>query len=112
MTRVNKGLKTKKRRKNILKMAKGYYGARNRLFKSAKEAVEKSLCYAYRDRKTKKRIFRRLWILHINAACRTYNIRYSQLIQHLATKKIKLNRKILSEIAIKDPNGFKEILKK
>lgn len=111
MTRVSTGFKSKKKRKAILKMASGYYGARSRLFKSAKEAVERSLCYAYRDRKTKKRVFRKLWILRINAACRIHNIRYNNLIKHLSIKNIKLNRKMLSEIAAIDPKGFKEILK-
>lgn len=111
MPRVKRGILTKKRHKRVLKAAKGYYGARSRLFKSAQEAVNKGLNYAYRDRKIKKRQFRAMWIVRINAACRENNISYSKFIDMLNKKGIVLNRKVLSEIALSDPVAFSGIVK-
>ncbi len=112
MSRVKRGILTKKRHKKVLKLAKGYYGARGRLFKSAQETVLKGLNYAYRDRKVKKRQFRGLWIVRINAACRANNISYSKFINALNKKGINLNRKVLAEIALTDPDTFTGIVKK
>jgi LSU ribosomal protein L20P len=106
MSRVKRGILTKKRHKKVLKLAKGYYGARSRLFKSAQETVLKGLNYAYRDRKVKKRQFRGLWIVRINAACRANDISYSKFINALNKKGINLNRKVLAEIALTDPAAF------
>lgn len=111
MSRVKRGTLTKKRHKRVLKLAKGYYGARSRLFKSAQETVLKGLNYAYRDRKVKKRQFRGLWIVRINAACRANNISYSKFINALNEKGINLNRKVLAEIALTDPAAFAGIVK-
>ncbi len=111
MPRVKRGILTKKRHKRVLKAAKGYYGARSRLFKSAHEAVNKALNYAYRDRKVKKRQFRGMWIVRINAACRENGISYSRFIDLLNKKEIGLNRKVLSEIAISDPAAFSGIVR-
>lgn len=111
MSRVKRGILTKKRHKRVLKLAKGYYGARSRLFKTAQEAVNKGLNYAYRDRKVKKRQFRGLWIVRINAACRANNISYSLFIDALNKKGINLNRKVLAEIALSDPAAFTGIVK-
>ncbi len=111
MPRVKRGILTKKRHKRVLKAAKGYYGARSRLFKSANEAVNRGLNYAYRDRKVKKREFRGMWIVRINAACRENGISYSKFINALNKKGIDLNRKVLSEIALSDPSAFANIVK-
>ncbi|MDA8273661.1 MAG: 50S ribosomal protein L20 [Deltaproteobacteria bacterium] len=111
MSRVKRGILTKKRHKKVLKLAKGYYGARSRLFKSAQETVLKGLNYAYRDRKVKKRQFRGLWIVRINAACRANDISYSKFINALNKKGINLNRKILAEIALTDPAAFSGLVK-
>ena len=92
-----------------MKLSKGYRGARGRLYRSAVEAVEKALCYAYRDRRAKKREFRRLWITRINAAARLNNISYSQLMNGIKQAEIEIDRKMLSEIAIADPQGFSKI---
>ena len=92
-----------------MKLSKGYRGARGRLYRSAVEAVEKALCYAYRDRRAKKREFRRLWITRINAAARLNNISYSQLMNGIKQAEIEIDRKMLSEIAIADPQGFSRI---
>ncbi len=111
MSRVKRGILTKKRHKKVLKLAKGYYGARSRLFKSAQETVLKGLNYAYRDRKVKKRQFRGLWIVRINAACRANGISYSKFINALNKKGINLNRKVLAEIALTDPAAFSGLVK-
>ncbi|RZD14859.1 MAG: 50S ribosomal protein L20 [Candidatus Acidulodesulfobacterium ferriphilum] len=111
MSRVKRGILTKKRHKKVLKLAKGYYGARSRLFKSAQETVLKGLNYAYRDRKVKKRQFRGLWIVRINAACRANGISYSKFINALNKKEINLNRKVLAEIALTDPAAFSGLVK-
>lgn len=112
MARVKGALATRKRRKKILKLAKGYWGAKSKHFKMAKEAVMKSGNYAYIGRRQKKRDFRRLWITRISAACRMNGITYSVFINGLKKANINLNRKMLSEIAIADENAFKELVNK
>lgn len=111
MPRVKRGVLAKKRHKRVLKAAKGYYGARSRLFRSAQEAVNRGLDYAFRDRKVKKRQFRAMWIVRINAACRENGISYSKFMDSLNKKGISLNRKALSEIAFSDPSAFTGIVK-
>lgn len=111
MSRVKRGTLVKKRHKRILKLAKGYYGAKSRLFKSAQEAVDKALKYSYRDRKVKKRQFRALWIVRINAACRANGVSYSLFINALQKKGYSFNRKILAELALSDPAAFSQIVK-
>lgn len=112
MPRAKGGPKTRQRRKARLKMAKGYYGAKSKLFRTATEAVDKSLLYAYRDRRNKKRAFRRLWITRISAAARLNGLTYSRLMDGLRKAGIDLNRKILAEIAAHDPLGFTQIVQK
>jgi len=109
MPRVKRGTKRKERRSKYLKMAKGYYGAKSRLYKSAKESVERALSFSYRDRRTKKRDFRRLWIVRIGAAARLNGISYSRFMNGLALADVALDRKVLAEMAVKDPDGFKEL---
>ncbi|NMO20171.1 50S ribosomal protein L20 [Pyxidicoccus fallax] len=104
--RVKKGFKARRRRNRILKLAKGYRGRRKNCYKRANQAVERALDYATRDRAQRKRDFRRLWIVRINAAARTVGLSYSKLIAGLAKSGIGLNRKVLSDIAIADPSGF------
>jgi len=106
MARVKGAMMTRKRRKKVLKLAKGYYGSKSRLFKTAKQAVMKSGQYAYIGRKQRKRDFRRLWITRINAAAKTNGMNYSTFINGLKRAGVTLNRKMLSEIAIADPAGF------
>ena len=103
---------SRQRRKKILKKAKGYFGRRKNVYTVAKNAVEKALSYAYRDRKAKKRIFRSLWITRINAAAREHGLSYSELISKLKSNNISINRKVLADLAINDPKKFEEILKK
>jgi large subunit ribosomal protein L20 len=110
MARVKRGTVQKRRHKKVLKMAKGYRGLRSRLFRQAKNAVAKAGMHAYRHRKTKKRDFRRLWIARINAACRPLDINYSRFINKLAEKKVVLDRKVLSDIAIHEPKVFEKIV--
>jgi large subunit ribosomal protein L20 len=110
MPRVTKSLTAKNKHKKILKATKGHYGARSRLFKTAKQSNIKSLQYAFRDRKNKKREFRALWIARINAASRDIGVSYSKLMNALSTKNIILDRKILSDIAIKDNTTFKKLV--
>lgn len=110
MPRAKGGPKTRRRRKARLKMAKGYYGAKSKLFRTATEAVDKSLLYAYRDRRNKKRAFRRLWIARINAAVRGHGLSYSRFMEGLKKSGISLNRKVLAEIAAHDPAGFSRIV--
>lgn len=100
------------RRKKVLKQAKGYFGRRKNVFTIAKNAVEKGLQYAYRDRRVKKRIFRSLWIIRINAACRMYDISYSEFINKLKSGKIDINRKVLADLAVNNPEEFKKIIEK
>lgn len=107
--RVKRGFKAKRRRKKILKLAKGHRGGRSKLFRTAADAVDKALMYAYRDRKARKRDFRRLWITRINAATRMNNLSYSKFIYGLKLAGINLDRKVLAELAISDPSGFAQI---
>ena len=106
MPRANSSVPRHRRHRKIVKQAKGYYGARSRTFKSAKDAVTKAGLYAYRDRRQRKRQFRRLWITRINAACRLNGTTYSALINGLKTSGIDLNRKILADMAVNDPTAF------
>lgn len=106
MPRVKRGFKGRQRRNKVLKMAKGYVGGRRKLFRSAVETVERAMGYAYRDRKAKKRDFRKLWIVRINAAAREQGLSYSRLIDGLNKASVALDRKILAELAISDPAGF------
>jgi len=110
MARVKNGVATKKRRKKVLKQAKGYFGSKHRLFKTAKEQVMHSYMYAYRDRKQNKRNFRKLWIVRINAACRENDISYSRFINGLSKAGVTVNRKMLSEIAITSPKSFTDLV--
>ena len=110
MARVKNGAVTKARRKKILKEAKGYFGSKHRLFKTAKEQVMHSYVYAYRDRRQNKRNFRKLWIVRINAACRENEISYSRFINGLAKAGITVNRKMLAEIAIDSPKAFADLV--
>ncbi len=109
--RVKGGTIHRARRKKALKQAKGYFGSKHRLYKTAKEQVMHSGAYAYRDRKARKRDFRKLWITRINAACRLNEISYSKFIDGLNKANIEINRKMLSEIAIDDPKAFAELVK-
>jgi large subunit ribosomal protein L20 len=111
MARVKGGIVSRKRRKKIIKLAKGYFGAKHLLYRTAKEQVMNSLAYAYRDRRRKKRDFRKLWITRINAAARLNDLSYSKLINGLNLANIEVNRKMLSDIAIQDPKGFSAICK-
>ena len=111
MTRVRNGVVTKQRHKKILKEARGYFGSKHREFKSAKEQLMHAGQYAYRDRRQKKREFRKLWIVRINAACRENEISYSRFIEGLNKAGLEINRKMLSEIAINDPKAFAELVK-
>ena len=112
MARVKGAMMTRKRRNKTLKLAKGYYGSKSRLFKTAKQAVMKSGQYAYIGRRLKKRDFRKLWIARINAACKMNGTNYSTFINGLKKANIGLNRKMLSEIAINDPAGFTALVEK
>lgn len=112
MPRVKGGTVTRRRRKRVLKLAKGYYGSKRALFKTAKQQVMKSGQYAYRDRRQKKRDFRKLWITRINAAARMNDISYSKLMHGLKVAGIDVNRKMLSDIAINDEKGFAELAEK
>ncbi len=112
MARIKGAMMTRKRRKKVLKLAKGYYSAKSRLFKTAKQAVMKSGNYAYIGRKQKKRNFRSLWITRISAACRMNGMNYSTFMNGLKKAQINLNRKMLSEIAINDPAAFTALVEK
>lgn len=109
MPRVKGGIVTRQRRKRVLKLAKGYYGAKHSLFKTAKQQVMKSGQYAYRDRKQKKRDFRRLWITRINAAARIHDISYSKLMHGLKVAGVEVNRKMLADLAVHDENAFAQL---
>ena len=111
MARVKNGAVTKARHKKVLKAAKGYFGSKHRLYKTAKEQLMHSGQYAFRDRKQKKRDFRKLWITRINAACRMNDISYSRFIEGLTKAGVEINRKMLSEIAINNPTMFSELVK-
>ena len=112
MARVKGAMMTRKRRKKVLKLAKGYWGGKSRLFRTAKEAVMKSGRYAYIGRKQRKRDFRKLWITRISAACRMNGMNYSTFMDGLKKAGITLNRKMLSEIAIADPAAFASLVEK
>ncbi len=109
MARVKRGVASRKRRNRVLRNARGYYGARSRLFKVAREAVEKGWKYAYRDRKQKKRVFRRLWIARINAAARENGLSYSRMIHGLGVAGVEIDRKVLAQLAVTDPKAFGEL---
>ena len=111
MARVTRGFKARRRRNKVLKLAKGFTGGRHRLYKTATEAVDRALNYAYRDRRNKKRDFRRLWITRISAAAKQNNTSYSQLMGGLRKAGVELDRKVLSNMAILDPNGFSQVVK-
>src|SRR5690554_1534255 len=112
MARISAGVTSRKRHKKVLKLAKGYYGAKSKLYKTANQAVMRSLSNAYRDRKAKKRDFRRLWITRINAAARMNGINYSSLISGLKKTGVILNRKILADMAVNDADGFAQLVEK
>ncbi|MCP3774360.1 50S ribosomal protein L20 [Paenibacillus sp. MZ04-78.2] len=109
MARVKGGFIRTRRRKKILKLAKGYFGSKHRLFKTAKEQVMKSLFYAYRDRRQKKRDFRKLWIVRINAAARQNGLSYSKLMHGLKQAGVEVNRKMLADLAVNDINAFNSL---
>lgn len=111
MPRVKRGFKARRRRNKVLKMAKGYFGSRRTLYKTANETVNRALSYAYRDRRVKKREFRKLWIVRLNAAARQHGLSYSRFIYGLKQAQIALDRKVLSDIAISDPAGFAAVAK-
>ena len=110
MPRANSSVPRHRRHRKIVKQAKGYYGARSRTYKSAKDAVVKAGLYAYRDRRQRKRQFRRLWITRINAACRLNGTTYSAFINGLKLKGIELDRKILADMAVNDPQSFSKLI--
>lgn len=110
MARVKRGVNTKKRHKKVLKLAKGYYGSKSKLYRTANQAVMKSLNYAYIGRKHRKRDFRKLWITRISAACRLNGVSYSKFMGALKKNNIEINRKMLSEMAIHDCEGFKKLV--
>ncbi len=110
--RVKTGIVRRRRHKKILKLAKGFYSGRRKHFRKAKEQIERSLVYAFRDRKQKKREFRRLWIIRINAACRLNDISYSKFINGLKKANIELDRKILADLALNNPATFTQIVEK
>ncbi|WP_305041403.1 50S ribosomal protein L20 [Geoalkalibacter sp.] len=110
MPRVKRGFKARRRRNKILKLAKGYRGARGKLFRSATEAVDRALNYAFRDRRVRKRDFRALWIARINAASRDNGLSYSRLVHGLKKAEIGLDRKILAQLAVEDPKGFAKVV--
>ena len=112
MARVKGGMKTRKRHKRVLKLAKGYFGAKSKQYRAANQAVMKSLIYAYRDRRNKKREFRKLWITRINAASRINGLSYSKFMNGLKKSGISLNRKVLADMAVNDSEGFAQLVEK
>ena len=110
MPRAKSAVASRARRKKILKAAKGYWGGKSKLLKTAKESVERARLYAYRDRKVRKREFRRLWITRINAAAKTHGLSYSQFIHLLNVKQIDLNRKVLADLAVNDSQAFAQLV--
>ena len=112
MPRVRRGTKKRKRRSKILKLAKGYWGARSHNYRTAKEAVERALLYAYRDRRTRKRDFRRLWIIRIKAAAENNGLSYSRFMYGLRKLNIELDRKILADLAVNSPQTFLHLVQK
>jgi len=111
MARVTRGFKARRRRNRVLKLAKGYRGGRHKLYRTATEAVDRALVYAYRDRRNKKRDFRRLWIARINAGAQMNDINYSRFMGGLKKAGVELDRKILANMAILDPNAFSQVVK-
>jgi len=109
MARVKRSVHARKKRRKVLEQAKGYWGLKSRSYRYAKEQVEHSLVYAYRDRKAKKRTFRQLWIIRINAAARQHDLSYNQFIAGLKKADIELDRKVLAELAVSDPAAFGKI---
>ncbi len=107
--RVKRGFKARRRRNKVLKLAKGYRGGRSKLYRTAADAVDKALMYAYRDRRARKRDFRKLWIIRINAAARMNNLSYSKFINGLNLAGSELDRKVLADLAISDPAGFSQL---
>lgn len=112
MPRSRNKVASRRRRKNVLKQAKGYWGARSKVYTVAKNAVEKGLQYQYRDRRIRKREFRKLWITRINAAARINGTSYSQLMGAMKAKDMEINRKVLADLAVSDPEAFKAIVEK
>jgi large subunit ribosomal protein L20 len=110
MSRVKRGFKARRRRKRVLALAKGYRGSRNSRFRTAIHVVRRALCFAYRDRRVKKRDFRRLWIIRINAAARACGLKYSELIDGLKKANITLDRSVLADLAVKDQAMFAQIV--
>lgn len=110
MARAKRGSKARQRRKKVLNLAEGYYGGRHRLFRTAKEAVDRGLVYAYRDRKNNKRNFRQLWQIRIGAAVRELGLSYNRFMNGLKTKGIGLNRKMLADLAVTQPNDFAKLV--
>lgn len=111
MPRVKNSVATRKRRKKILKLAKGYFGSKSKLFRVANQQVMKSLAYAYRDRKARKRDFRKLWITRINAAARNNGLSYSRFMDGLKKAGVEINRKMLADLAVNDPDAFSKLVK-
>ncbi|MFO7708243.1 MAG: 50S ribosomal protein L20 [Desulfobacterales bacterium] len=109
--RVKRGFKARHRRQKVLKLAKGFRGGRSKLYRTAAGAVDRALRYAYRDRKARKRDFRALWIARINAAVRMHNLSYSKFLHGLKTANVGLDRKVLAELAVSDPQGFARIVR-
>jgi large subunit ribosomal protein L20 len=109
MPRVKRGSKRVSRRKKVLKLAKGFYGKKSKAYRVAKEAVDRAGVFAYRDRRTKKRSFRRLWIVRINAAARINGLSYNRLIEGLKKSGIEVNRKMLADLAVRDAAGFAQL---
>ncbi len=107
--RIKRGYKARRRRNKVLKLAKGFRGGRSKLYRTAADAVDKALGYAYRDRRVRKREFRKLWITRINAASKMNDLSYSKLIHGLKLANIELDRKVLAELAVSDPAGFSQI---
>jgi large subunit ribosomal protein L20 len=107
--RIKRGFKARRRRKKVLKLAKGFVGGRSKLFRTAADSVDKALMYAYRDRKARKRDFRKLWIARINAGARMNDVSYSKFIHSLKQADIEIDRKILAELAVSDPGAFSQL---
>ncbi len=110
MPRVKRGFKARRRRNKVLKLAKGYVGGRRKLYRTATETVDRALSFAYRDRKARKRDFRKLWIVRINAAAREHGLSYSRFISGLKKAEVALDRKVLADIAVSDPAGFAAVV--
>jgi len=112
MSRVKRGFKARRRRKRVLALAKGYRGSRNSRFRTAIHVVRRALCFAYRDRRVKKRDFRRLWIIRINAAARSCGLKYSEFIDGLKKANVALDRSVLADLAVKDQTVFAQLVEK